>query len=105
MVATSSIVLKVKADSKLAQFAEWYEISETKTNPANNRKRKGNFKKFLIEEIENLLITGNCGLVKVAAEFKKAEKLSPELQKAKKNLSDSDFAKLEELLAKAGAEK
>ena len=105
MVATSSIVLKVKADSKLAQFAEWYEISETKTNPENGRKRKGNFKKFLIEEIENLLITGNCGLVKVAAEFKKAEKLSPELQKAKKNLSDSDFAKLEELLAKAGAEK
>ena len=86
MVATSSIVLKVKADSKLAQFAEWYEISETKTNPLPPfRKRKGNFKKFLIEEIENLLITGNCGLVKVAAEFKKAEKLSPELQKAKKS--------------------
>jgi len=99
------IPLKVKIDSKFYQFAEWYEVSNSSTNPETGRKRKGNFKKFLIEEIENLLITGNCGLVKVAAEFKKAAVLPPELQKAKQNLSDSDFAKLVELMEKAGAQK
>ena len=55
MVAPSvQIPLKIKTDSKFYQFAEWYESSRTSINPENGRKRKGNFKKFLIEEIENL---------------------------------------------------
>ena len=102
MVASSvQIPLKIKTDSKFYQFAEWYEGSNTSINPETGRKRKGNFKKFLIEEIENLLITGNCGLVKVAAEFKKAAVLPPELQSAKQNLNETDFAKLVELMEKA----
>jgi hypothetical protein len=102
MVAPSvQIPLKIKTDSKFYQFAEWYESSRTSINPENGRKRKGNFKKFLIEEIENLLISGNCGLVKVAAEFKKAEVLPPQLKEAQQNLNETDFAKLVELMEKA----
>jgi hypothetical protein len=102
MVASAvQVPLKVKTDSKFYQFVEWYESSNTSINPENGRKRKGNFRKFLIEEIENLLITGNCGLVKVAADFKKAALLPPELQSAKQNLNETDFAKFVELLEKA----
>jgi hypothetical protein len=102
MVAPAvQIPLKVKTDSKFYQFVEWYEGSNTSINPETGRKRKGNFKKFLIEEIENLLITGTCGLVKVAGEFKKSAVLPPELQSAKQNLNETDFAKLVELMEKA----
>lgn len=105
MVATSvQLPLKVKTDSKFFQFAEWFETAYTTTNPETGRKRKGNFKKFLIEEIETILLTGKSSeLMKVADEFKKASVLSPELQEAQRNLNESDFAKLVELMEKAKA--
>lgn len=81
---------------------EWYETFYTTTNPDTGRKRKGNFKKFLMEEIEFLLSSGKVNeLTKVAEEFKKASILSPELQAAKQNLNETDFAKLVELIEKA----
>lgn len=102
VAASTQIQLKVKTDSKFYQFADWFEIAYTSINPDTGRKRKGNFKKFLIEEIENLLNTGKVNeLIKVAEEFKKSSVLSPELQSAKLNLNEADFAKLVELMEKA----
>jgi len=101
-VASTQFPLKVKVDSKFYQFADWFEIAYTTINPDTGRKRKGNFKKFLIEEIENLLQTGKATeLFKAAEEFKKSAVLSPELQSAKLNLNETDFAKLVELMEKA----
>ena len=98
------VPLKVKTDTKFFQFMEWYETSYATINPDTGRKRKGNFKKFLIEEIEFLLSSGKVNeLIKVAEEFKKTSILSPELQSAKQNLTETDFAKLVELMQKAKA--
>jgi hypothetical protein len=103
MVASAvQVPLKVKTDTKLFQFMEWYETFYTTTNPDTGRKRKGNFKKFLMDEIEFLLSSGKANeLIKVAEEFKKSSILSPELQAAKQNLNETDFAKLVELMEKA----
>lgn len=105
MVASAvQVPLKVKTDTKFFQFMEWYETSYATINPDTGRKRKGNFKKFLIEEIEFLLSSGKVNeLIKVAEEFKKTSILSPELQSAKQNLTETDFAKLVELMQKAKA--
>ena len=103
MVASAvQVQLKVKTDTKFFQFIEWYETFYATTNPDTGRKRKGNFKKFLIEEIEFLVSSGKVNeLTKVAEEFKKSSILSPELQAAKQNLNETDFAKLVELMEKA----
>jgi len=103
MVASAvQVPLKVKTDTKFFQFMEWYETFYTTTNPDTGRKRKGNFKKFLMDEIEFLLSSGKVNeLIKVAEEFKKSSILSPELQAAKQNLNEVDFAKLVELMEKA----
>ena len=103
---TSSIFpLKVPNQSKLSQFVEWYENSHTTTNPDTGRKRKGNVKKFILEELENLLYAGKASpqLLKVVEEFKQASLLSPEIQQAKQNLNESDFLKFMELMEKAKA--
>jgi hypothetical protein len=104
MPATSILVLKVQNLSKLSQFIDWYETFHTSVNPETGRKRKGNAKKFLLEELEALVSTGKVSatLPKVIEDFKKASLLSPELQKAKQSLNESDFAKLVELVEKAG---
>ena len=39
--------------------------------------------------------------IKVAAEFKKAAVLPPQLKEAQQNLNETDFAKLVELMEKA----
>lgn len=102
VAASTQIPFKVKTDSKFYQFANWYESAYTTINPDTGRKRKGNFKKFLIEEIENLLYSGKATeLIKVAEEFKKSSVLPQELQSAKQNLNETDFAKLVELMEKA----
>ena len=102
VAAAVQVPLKVKTDAKFFQFIEWYETSYTTINPDTGRKRKGNFKKFLIEEIEFLLSSGKVNeLIKVAEEFKKTSILSPELQAAKQNLNETEFAKLVELMEKA----
>lgn len=103
MVASAvQLPLKVKTDTKFFQFMEWYETFYTTINPDTGRKRKGNFKKFLMEEIEFILSSGKVNqLIKVAEEFKKSSILSPELQAAKQNLTETDFAKLVELMEKA----
>jgi hypothetical protein len=105
MPASFIFPLKVQYQSKLSGFIEWYENFHTSTNPDTGRKRKGNVKKFLLEELENMLTTGKASnsFVKVVDEFSKAVVLSPEIQKAKEKLNDADFAKLVELIAKAGS--
>jgi hypothetical protein len=104
MPATSILALKVQNQSKLSQFIDWYETFYTSINPDTGRKRKGNAKKFLLEELEALVSTGKSSslLPRVIDDFKKSSLLSPELQKAKKTLNESDFAKLVELVEKAG---
>ena len=102
--APVQVLLKVKTDSKFYEFLDWYETFYTTINPETGRKRKGNFRKFLIEEIEFLLSSGKVNeLIKVVEEFKKASILSPELQAAKQKLNETDFAKLVELMEKAKA--
>ena len=105
MPSSFLLPLKVQNQSKLSQFIDWYETFYTSINPDTGRKRKGNAKKFLVEELEALVSTGKSSVSfpKVIDDFKKASVLSPELQKAKQNLSESEFAKLVELMEKAGA--
>lgn len=100
MPATFVLPLKVQTQSKLSQFIDWYETFYTTTNPETGR--KGNVKKFLLEELETLVSTGKSSSTfpKVIEDFKKASLLSPELQKAKQNLNDAEFAKLVELMEK-----
>jgi hypothetical protein len=104
MPASFIFPLKVQNQSKFSGFIEWYENFHTTTNPETGRKRKGNVKKFLLEELENMFMTGkvSSNFAKVVDEFSKAVVLSPEIQKAKEKLNDADFAKLLELIAKAG---
>ena len=95
--------LKIKRDTKLAKFLDWYGIAYQTTNPDTGRKRKGNVKAFIMDELETILSSGKASsnLLEVAAEFKKSSVLTPELQKAKANLSDSEFSQLVALMEKA----
>lgn len=104
MPASFVFPLKVQNQSKLSNFIEWYETSFTTINPDSGRRRKGNAKKFLLEELEIMITSGkpSANFGQVIDEFRKSAILSPELQKAKQNLSESDFAKLLELMEKAG---
>lgn len=97
--------LKVKRDTKFAKFLDWYGLAYQTTNPETGRKRKGNVKAFILEELEKILTTGKASsnLLDVADEFKKSGALSPELQKAKANLSDTEFNQLVALMEKAGS--
>jgi hypothetical protein len=105
MPASFVFPLKVQNHSKLSNFIEWYETSFSTINPESGRKRKGNAKKFFLEELEMMIVSGktSANFTQVVDEFQKSSILSPELQKAKKNLTDADFAKLLELMEKAGA--
>jgi hypothetical protein len=105
MPASFVFPLKVQNHSKLSSFIEWYETSFTTINPESGRKRKGNAKKFFLEELEVMIGSGkpSANFSKVVDEFKKSSILSPELQKARQTLSDADFAKLVELMEKASA--
>ena len=96
--------LKVKRDTKLSQFIDWYMVAFQSSNPDTGSKRKGNVKAFLMEELETILQTGKASsnLLEVAAEFKKQSVLTPELQQAKAKLSENEFAELVALLEKAG---
>ena len=96
--------LKVKRGTKFAAFIDWFQMAHQTTNPETGRKRKGNVKAFLLEEMEALLSTGKASnnLLEVAGEFKKASVLTPELQAAKAKLSESEFANLVALMEKAG---
>ena len=95
--------LKVKRDTKVAKFLDWYGISYQTTNPDTGRKRKGNVKAFIFDELEIILSSGKASsnLLEVASEFKKSSVLTPELQKAKANLSDAEFSQLVALMEKA----
>ena len=104
VVSAVQVPLKVKTDSKFYQFIEWYETAKTEiSNPETGRKRKGNCKKFIIQEFEKMLMTGKPSneLTKTLEEFNQSIVLSPELQAAKQNLNETDFAKLVELMEKA----
>ena len=95
--------LKVKRDTKLSKFIDWFEMAYQSTNPDTGRKRKGNVKSFLMEELEEILHSGEptSNLLEVAAEFKKQSVLTPELQKAKAKLTAAEFGELVALLEKA----
>ena len=97
--------LKVKRDTKVAKFLDWYGLAYQTTNPETGRKRKGNVKAFILDELEIIFNTGKASsnLLNVAGEFKNSAALSPELQKAKANLSDAEFSQLVALMEKAGS--
>jgi hypothetical protein len=106
-VASTELTLKVKEDQKLYKFLSWYEEAKsTKTlneETGKERNRKGNIKKFLLEQLEFLLVNAEASpeLVSVVEEFQQSGDFSPELMSAKKNLSDADFKQLQTLLQKA----
>lgn len=105
MVAKANLVqLKVKEGTKFYEFLEWYEKSKSSVSDTG-RNRKGNYKKFIIEEFEKMLSSGEPTdqFLEAIAEFKETTLLPPELQEAKTNLNSTDFAKFVELLEKAKA--
>ena len=78
MPATSNsfeFPLKVKRDTKVAKFLDWYGLAYQTTNPDTGRKRKGNVKAFILDELETILSTGKASsnLLDVADEFKRTE--------------------------------
>ena len=103
MPATTTLALKMPNDSMLSNFIQWYETFYATANPETGRKRRGNAKKFLLEEINVLLASGkaSANLDNVLKEFKQASVLTSDMQTAKTKLSDTEFAKLLELLEKA----
>lgn len=106
IVATTSFLqLKLQNSSKIFEFIEWYEMAYQTTNPDTGRKRKGNGKKHLIEEIENVISSGSLSkeFADSISEFKKASLLSPEIREAKSKLSDTEFNKFVELMEKVKA--
>lgn len=102
MANTSILPLKIQNNSVIFKFIEWFEIANTKTNPETGRKRKGNGKGHLIEELEILLNSGSPSktFIQSIEEFKKSELLSPEIKKAKETLTDIEFNKFVELMEK-----
>ena len=101
-----------KSTSHFAQFIEWYENTHRTTNEETGRKRKGNAKKVIAEFLELYFndrtktnaISGDLNINKMndlIDTFKEDTKLSPELQKAKINLSADEFETLKKLLEKA----
>jgi len=104
-----------KSTSHFAQFIEWYENTHRTTNEETGRKRKGNAKKVIAEFLELYFndrtktnaISGELNINKMndlIDTFKEDTKLSPELQKAKINLSADEFETLKKLLEKSEVE-
>tara|TARA_B100000035_G_scaffold141296_1_gene120327 strand:- start:193 stop:573 length:381 start_codon:yes stop_codon:yes gene_type:complete len=104
-----------KSTSHFAQFIEWYENTHRTTNEETGRKRKGNAKKVIAEFLELYFndrtktnaISGDLNINKMndlIDTFKEDTKLSPELQKAKINLSADEFETLKKLLEKSEVE-
>lgn len=96
------------ASSSTAQFIDWYERTYRTTNE-NGRKRKGNAKKA-IQDFLDIYLSGETNnniisqMNKDIQSFKEDTKLSPELQKAKINLSAEKFETLKKLLEESEAE-
>lgn len=112
MVASAvQIPLKIKEDTDLYAFASWFEAAYTKV--INGRNRKGSFKKLAIGILANAIAGGSSNsivyedseeqytLKTIVENYKQSSMLPPELQSAKKNLNETDFAKLVELMEKA----
>ena len=105
MATTTLLPLKIQNNSVIFKFLEWFEIANTSTNPDTGRKRKGNGKKHLIEELEILLNSGSPSktFTESIEEFKKSELLSPEIKKAKQTLTDIEYNKFVELMEKVNS--
>ena len=116
MPVSKKVPLEYKLDpaSKVGSFIEWYEITYRTTNE-NGRKRKGNAKKVIAEFLEVYFndrngknaISGTSNIKQyneLIDAFKEDTKLSPELQKAKINLSADEFETLKKLLEKSEVE-
>jgi len=98
--------LKVKRDSATAEFIEWYEVYAAKPANEGGRKRKGSGKVTALMILDCILNQkvgrrdDNSDQVKEILDAYK-NKLSPEMQKAKENLSDEEYKTFVELNKKA----
>ena len=98
-----------KGSSAFASFIEWYENTHRTINEETGRKRKGNAKKaiqdfldsYFVDRIDSNIV---AAMNKEIDTFREDTKLSPELQKAKINLSADEFETLQKLLAKSEVE-
>ena len=101
--------LKAKRDSATAEFIEWYEVYGAKPVNEGGRKRKGNGKVAALMILDCFLNQkvgrrdDNSDQVKEILDAYK-NKLSPEMQKAKENLSDEEYKTFVELNKKANIE-
>ena len=98
--------LRVKRDSATAEFIEWYEVYGAKPVKEGARSRKGDGKRTVIMVLDCLLNNtankrdDNEDQCKEILDAYK-NKLSPEMQKAKENLSDEEYKTFVELNKKA----
>jgi|TARA_A100001201_G_scaffold53069_1_gene52165 predicted ATP-binding protein involved in virulence len=98
-----------KSSSSFASFIEWYENTHRTINEETGRKRKGNAKKAIQDFLDAYFGSVDDSIIvekmnKEITSFKEDTKLSPELQKAKINLSADEFETLQKLLAKSEVE-
>lgn len=111
VAAAVQVPLKIKEDTDLFAFASWFEAAYTKV--INGRNRKGSFKKLALGILSNAIAGGSSNSVvyedseeqytlkSIIDNYKQSSVLPPELQAAKQNLNETDYAKLVELMEKA----
>ena len=71
--------------TKFYDFLEWYAKAKSSVSE-KGRNQKGNYKKFILEEFENMLVSGDPSeeFLETITEFKESGSLSPELQTQRK---------------------
>ena len=107
MVVKSNLVqLKIKEGTEFDKFLKWFETSKA-TKSDKGRNRKGNCKKFIIDEFEYMLSSGEPTneFLEVISEYKNSIPLSDEMMMMKKVMGDIEFEKFYKkmLEAKSGA--
>ena len=95
MVVKSNLVqLKIKEGTEFYKFLEWFEKSKATISDIG-RNRKGNYKKFIIDEFESMLSGGEPTqeFLETISEYKNSIPLSDEMLGMKKVMGDVEFEK------------
>ena len=95
MVVKSNLLqLKIKEGTEFYKFLEWFEKSKATINDTG-RNRKGNYKKFIIDEFESMLSGGEPTqeFLETISEYKNSIPLSDEMLGMKKVMGDIEFEK------------
>ena len=105
VVKANLLQLKIKEGTEFYKFLEWFEKSKA-TVSDTGRNRKGNYKKFIIDEFEHMLSGGEPTdeFLKVISEYKNSIPLSDEMMMMKKVMGGIEFEKFYKKMLEAKLE-